>query len=265
MRLTNRDSTETFYQEFGEPGRETIVLLHGLGADHKMWRPQVQEFANRGYFVLVPDLLGHGHSSNVKSLELQDWENQLNDLLREKEINRCILIGVSMGGVIAQSFTVNNPKKVSRLILSDTFGEIQTLPEKVPAYAQLAGFYVHKILGSKLLSRSMASTYKAPFAREAREYFLEASLKADLDQLILARKAINKIDVIEKLKRVDIPSLIIVGDQFGEWFIEINRKIADAMKRSKFVTLKEAMDPSNLVNPVDFNREVLAFLNETAA
>jgi hypothetical protein len=56
----------------------------------------------------------------------------------------------------------------------------------------------------------------------------------------------------------------MVGDQFGEWFIEINRKIAGAMPRSKFVVLENAMDPSNLVNPVDFNREVLKFLRGAA-
>ena len=124
---------------------------------------------------------------------------------------------------------------------------------------------MYKIFGSKLLSKSMASTYKAPFAQEEREYFVEVSLKADFDQLIFTRKAINKIDVIEKLKSLDIRSLIMVGDQFGEWFIEINRKIADVIKRSKFVILKETMDPSNLINPAAFNQEGLTFLEEEGA
>jgi pimeloyl-ACP methyl ester carboxylesterase len=264
MRLTNRDGTETFYQEFGEPAPEAMVLLHGLGADHKMWQSQIREFADKGYFGLAPDMLGHGHSSKVKKLTLQDWENQINDLLQAKNVACAILVGVSMGGVIAQSFAVNNPKKVTRLILSDTFGELKTLPEKGPALAQLAGFYLYKLFGIKLLARSMASTYQAPFAQTAQEYFSEVSLKADLDQLILARKAINKIDVLDQLKSLDIPALIMVGDQFGEWFIKINRKIATALQGSKFVILKEAMDPSNLVNPVDFNQEVLIFLEERA-
>jgi 3-oxoadipate enol-lactonase len=82
MILTNRDGTKTFYQEFGEPAKEAMVLLHGLGADHTMWRPQIREFADQGYFGLVPDLLGHGHSSKVTALTLQDWESQINDLFR---------------------------------------------------------------------------------------------------------------------------------------------------------------------------------------
>ena len=57
----------------------------------------------------------------------------------------------------------------------------------------------------------------------------------------------------------------MVGDQFGESFVEINRKIAAGIKGSKFVVLRESMDPSNLVNPVAFNQEVLAFLQDTSA
>jgi hypothetical protein len=57
----------------------------------------------------------------------------------------------------------------------------------------------------------------------------------------------------------------MVGDQFGKSFIETNRKIADGIKGAKFVVLKDAMDPSNLVNPEAFNQEVLTFLKDTSA
>jgi pimeloyl-ACP methyl ester carboxylesterase len=68
--------------------------------------------------------------------------------------------------------------------------------------------------------------------------------------------------VLDQLRNLHIPALIMVGDQFGQWFVKINRKIAAALQESKSVILEEAMDPSNLVNPVDFNREVLLFLED---
>ena len=52
-----------------------------------------------------------------------------------------------MGGVIAQSYAMNNRDKVSRLILSDTFGELKTLSEKVLGFSQVAGFKIYKLLG----------------------------------------------------------------------------------------------------------------------
>lgn len=265
MIVKNTDGTETFYREFGDPAHEAMVLLHGIGTDHNMWRPQMKEFAGKGFFVLVPDLLGHGRSSKVERLELRDWEKQISDLLGEKQKERCILVGVSMGGVIAQSFAVNKPEAVSRLILSDTFGELKTFQERLLGMSQVVGFRLYKTLGAKMLAKGMATAYKAPFAEQARDYFRGVSLEADFDQLILARKAINRIDVIGRLGRIDIPTLVMVGDQFGKSFIEINRKIADAVKVSRFVVLREAMDPSNLVNPAGFNQEVLTFLREYTA
>ncbi|MGD9144874.1 MAG: alpha/beta hydrolase, partial [Anaerolineae bacterium] len=73
------------------------------------------------------------------------------------------------------------------------------------------------------------------------------------------------IDAIQRIEGDGMPTLVMVGDQFGDAFIEINRKIADGIKGSKFVVLTDSMDPSNLVNPVAFNREVLAFLKDALA
>jgi pimeloyl-ACP methyl ester carboxylesterase len=82
----------------------------------------------------------------------------------------------------------------------------------------------------------------------------------DFDQLVLARKAINKIDAIGKIDGDRIPTMVLVGDQFGKSFVEINRKIANGIAGSKFVILENSMDPSNLVNPDGFNQAVLEFI-----
>lgn len=264
MIIENTDGTQTYIKKAGKLSNEAIILLHGIGADHKMWKPQIDLYADEGYFVLAPDLLGHGNSSKVTQLNLDDWENQVNDLLIHNGIEKCILVGVSMGGVIAQSFAVNNPEKVSKLVLSDTFGELKTTQEKVLGFSQVVGFKIYKVLGGKMLAKGMASAYKAPFAKQAKEYFSQVSLSVDFDQLVLARKAINKIDVIGKIDGDQVPTLILVGDQFGKSFVEINRKIANGIKHSKFVILNNSMDPSNLVNPDDFNKEVLQFLKISA-
>ncbi len=87
-------------------------------------------------------------------------------------------------------------------------------------------------------------------------------LNVNISQLLKARKIINKIDVLNNLKELDIPSLVIVGVCFGNSFIKINRKIADSINNSKFVKLKNSMDPSPMVNPNEFNYEVLKFLKE---
>jgi pimeloyl-ACP methyl ester carboxylesterase len=262
--IANSDNTDTFVEEAGGPGNPAVILLHGIGADHRMWEPQMEVFAKYGFYVLAPDLFGHGNSSKVDTLSMADWEYQINEMLLQLDIAQCILVGVSMGGVIAQSFAINNPKKVSRLVLADTFGELKTLKEKALGFSQVLGFEASSILGGKLLAKGMVKAYEAPYAKRARDYFYEVSLNADFDQLALARQAINKIDAIGKIDGSKIPTLVLVGDQFGETFVKTNYKIAKNIKGAKFGILENSMDPSNLVNPNDFNYYVLKFLLKQA-
>ena len=260
MILKNPDGTETFYEEVNKGGGETLVLLHGIGAESGMWQPQMQSFAEAGYHLLIPDLFGHGRSSKLEHIELSDWSNQINWLLHHHQIEKCHLIGVSMGGVIAQSFLVENDTMVYKVVICDSFGELSTFKEKMLGFSQVFGFHMFKILGTKTLAKGMQSTYKADYAQAAQDYFAQVSLNVDLNQMILARKAINKVDVLPDLENVFNPALVMVGIEFGQAFIDINRKIADALPNSTFITIDQSMDPSNLVNSTAFDKEVLAFL-----
>ena len=260
--LNNPDGTQTHYKTFGSfsPNKATLLLLHGIGADCDMWQPQIQKYSLQGYHVLVPDLFGHGLSSKLSNTNLSDWNNQIIWLLEHQNVEKCTLIGASMGGVIAQSFVVSYPHKVEKIIIADSFGELSTFKEKILGFSAVIGFKLFKILGKKILSQGMHFTYKAEYAALAQDYFERVSLNVDLNQIVLARKAINRIDVLDKLKSITIPALVIVGADFGQSFIEINRKIADSFPNSEFVILEKSIDPSNLVNPAEFDKHVLNFL-----
>ncbi|MDB9529287.1 alpha/beta hydrolase [Oscillatoria sp. CS-180] len=261
MILKNPDGTQTYFEAVGNKTDKPVLLLHGIGADHTMWYKQVKTYTDAGYYLLIPDLFGHGQSSDLASSDLSVWRHQLNWLLESQGVDKCHLIGVSMGGVIAQSFITEHPTKIEKMVISDSFGELRTFKERLLGQAQLLGFHLYKILGNPLLASSMRTAYKATYAQDARDYFEQVSLRADLNQMILARKAINQIDVLEKLRTVTTPTLVMVGADFGQTFIEINAKIADALPNSELFVLERAMDPSNLVNPNEFDRQVLHFLD----
>ena len=192
-----------------------------MGADCDMWKPQMHKDSTRGDHVRVPVQVGQGRSSKLNNINLSDWVNQINWLLEHHKVDKCILIGVSMGGVIAQSFVVAYPHMVEKIIIADSFGELRTFKEKILGFSAVVGFNLFKVLGKKILSQGMRSTYKANYATLAKNYFERVSLNIDLNQIILARKAINRINVLEKLKSITIPALVIVGADFGQSFIEI--------------------------------------------
>ncbi len=104
------------------------------------------------------------------------------------------------------------------MVVSDSFGELKSVLERILGFSQVFGFHAFKFIGHKALAKGMASSYKASYANHARTYFENVSLSLDFDQLILARKAINKIDVLDDLAQVSCPALVMVGKDFGDFF-----------------------------------------------
>lgn len=261
MIFENEKGIKTYYEEYGEKCNPTLLLIHGIGADNQMWSPQKEFYASKGYHLIVPDMLAHGKSSKVSKLTLSDWTKQIEELLIHLNIHKVSIIGVSMGGVIALSFIANYPDMVDKIIISDSFGELKTFSEKILGFSQIIGFRLFKILGNKALAKGMESTYKADFAYRAKKYFKEICQEVDLEQMVLARKAINKIDILDELSNNNFRAIVMVGSEFGKSFIRINKKIADSLG-TELIILQNSMDPSNLVNPDEFNKNVLEFLSK---
>lgn len=259
MKFKNKYGIITNYQTYGDKSKPAVLLIHGIWADYLMWEPQTKVLSENGFWVITPDMIWHWHSSKVKKIKLKDWDNQIIELLNYLKIKKSYFVWVSMGWVIVQHFAANNPKYVKKILISDSFGELKWLTEKSLWLSQIVGFNIFKLFGEKSFAKLMASSYKQDFAKQARNYLTKTLFKANLDQLILARKAINKIDILEKLKNSKVKGLVVVGENFGNKFIEMNRKIANAMD-CKLKTIPNSMDPSNLVNPQEFNKILLKFL-----
>ncbi len=107
----------TVYDLAGNPGNPTVVLIHGLGVNRQMWQDYVSELSRR-YHVLTYDLHGHGESRCEPSkISLSLLSKQLNDLLHELQIDKCVVIGFSLGGMINRRFAMDYPHRVSALVI----------------------------------------------------------------------------------------------------------------------------------------------------
>jgi len=247
------------YDTAGDAAGEPVFLIHGLGAERGMWKHQIGPLAEAGYVVVAPDMLGHGASSRVEELSLDDFVFEIDLLADHLGVNSFTIVGISMGGVIAQHYAVQRPQRLRSVVIADSFGDLQSLMERLIGMSQIVSFRILGLLGRDVFARVITSAYRPTFAKEARKYLYAQALQADIGQLILARKAINRVRVFAGLEQLDIPALVIVGDQCGQRFVDINRKIASHMRNSEFAVIKGAMDPSCLVKPARFNQLVLDF------
>ncbi len=111
------NNIELYYEEYGD-GEAVVILLHGFLSSSKMWaNDYVPKFARR-YKVYAIDVRGHGNSSKVKiGCNLQQMADDIYRFVILKNIDKCILGGMSMGGAIAIQFAINFPDKLKSLIL----------------------------------------------------------------------------------------------------------------------------------------------------
>jgi pimeloyl-ACP methyl ester carboxylesterase len=106
------------FPRFGQ-GPEVVVLLHGIASDSDFWKPLVGLLPSDQFTIIVPDLLGHGQSPKPGYIKYTtgDQARAVVRLLKKRRVRNCILVGHSMGSLVASRVATLQPKKVSRLLL----------------------------------------------------------------------------------------------------------------------------------------------------
>ena len=116
-----------FWSVKGKENKYPIILLHGFGASSKHWRKNSNYFAKKGYSVYSIDLIGFGNSSQPGTREIGKldngvWCNQVNDfiqdVIRPKTSNKIILIGNSLGSLVALTCAVYIKNEIASVIAS---------------------------------------------------------------------------------------------------------------------------------------------------
>lgn len=116
-----RDGVQLAYETFGDPAAPPVILLHGFTADHRMWVDQWCAL-EEAYFVVAPDLRGHGLSDAPEDLAayaIAEYAQDIAALADHLELDLFALAGCSFGGMIALQVAVTWPERVAALIVSD--------------------------------------------------------------------------------------------------------------------------------------------------
>jgi 3-oxoadipate enol-lactonase len=260
MILQTTDDVHLFYETYGDSHHPALLLLHGLGADHQMWRPQIARYPSEGFFAIAPDMRGHGSSSVPDSFALGDCARDMAELLGALGVARATIAGVSMGGLIAQQMACDYPELMDRLVVADSFSGTSTALERFNGW--LASVLL-TLLPSSLQTKLLVSTYTKMGKPQVAAYFEAQAGSIENARLRQMRRAVNKFDILDRLGEIACPTLVLVGDGFGQMAVNMARTTAEAIPDSAFKVLEGGGDPSNLLVPDAFDREVLGFIKES--
>lgn len=115
-------------------GPQVVLLLHGIATDGSFWAPLVSQLSPKQYTIIVPDLLGHGASPKPEYIRYStaDQADAVRAVLRQRNVKKVIIVGHSMGGLVATRLASADPKIVRKLLLYEP-----------PLFADLPEFKTH--------------------------------------------------------------------------------------------------------------------------
>src|SRR5579871_3250045 len=105
------------YRTAGDDNDEPIMLIHAFASQSSSWAQVAVALARRGFRVIVPDLRGHGRSAWTDSYALDDFEQDLIDLVDALKLQRLSLLGHSLGGHLALRLAMRLPERIDRLVI----------------------------------------------------------------------------------------------------------------------------------------------------
>jgi 3-oxoadipate enol-lactonase len=239
-----------------------LVMSHSLACDLTMWDEQAAVL-RRNFKVLRFDTRGHGNSDAPEggyTLDMLAYD--VHGLLQGLGVDRCHWVGLSMGGMIGQTFALKFPKMFATLVLADTTSRYA--PEALPLWqgriktAQAQGM-------EALVETTLQRWFTEPFRKSHPEVTarVSAMIRATpVPGYVGCCTAIPQINVTERLKEIKCPALVVVGEQDAGTPVALSREIQAALPGSELVIIPSASHLSNLEQPTAFLRALTTFLNK---
>jgi 3-oxoadipate enol-lactonase len=250
------------YALLGQESAPAVVLGHALGSNSDIWGYQLPLLTAR-FRVLVYDLPGHGESDPpISEDSFDDLADDLAALLDHTGISQVTLVGLSIGGMIAQHFASLFPDRLQALVLCSTGFQTDEAGKKIfgDRIAQVTERGIEPQVDG-----SMSRWFTPQFLSSAPatiEWVKQMYRKTSPIGFINACRAIQDLDTLDRLPRITAPTLLIPGELDPAFPVSFSRTMQSRIKNAELSVLAGAAHIGNVERPHEFNEILYKFLAE---
>lgn len=244
-----------------------VVFIHGVGGSAMTAQPQMQTFRAAGYAPLAPNLPGYGGRPAIERIDFEEFSEDCEAQIAAAGLVRPVLVGHSLGGMIAQTMLRRKPDGYQAVVLVGTS----------PAFGKPDGDFQRKFVADRLAPLASGRTMPALADGMIKEII---GLNADPAGVALAvasmaavpastyKACVEAIVTFEEranLAQIGVPVLCLVGEFDKNAPPAMMERMAAKIPGARLTVLPGLGHLPNLENPAAFDAAVLAFLRDVAA
>lgn len=257
--ITLADDIEIAYDDVGTG--TPVVFVHGFPHTRALWSPQVGALVDRARCI-APDLRGFGDSGVSGPWTMDRYADDLAKLLDVTRVDKAVVTGLSMGGYIAFAFWRRHQQRVRALVLADTRAGSDS-PQARARREELIDLARHR--GSYAVADAMITGMIGKGTRARNPDVVESVYRmlrsAPVEGIVGALEAMmHRPDSTPTLATIDVPTLIVVGEEDVLTPVEEARAMHEAIRGSRLEVIAGAGHVSNVERPATFNHVLSEFL-----
>lgn len=244
--------------------RASVVMLHGIGADSRLWEPQRATFAARGYHPVALDFPGYGSRPPAESLDFEGLAADVEAAIAECGPGPVVLLGHSMGGMVAQTLLRRRPGAYAAAILCATS----------PAFGNPSGEFQQAFVAARLKpldeGRSMADMAEENFAHLTgpkgagtpwRDHAIAVLGATPSPTFRAAVRCLVTFDERAALGAIRIPVLCLAGEADTNAPAPVMERMAGRIPGAEYRCMAGIGHLPNIEAPEAFNAIILDFLD----
>ena len=245
----------------GSTNKEPIIFLHGIGGDSHSWDFQLEEFS-KDFKTISWDMPGYGRSKLEKEMTFEYLGESLIAMLDRLEIDKCHLVGHSMGGMVAQQAIATNSDRFKSVILSATS----------PAFGRPNGDFQKNFILARLkpleagLTMADLAEKQVPtmIGDEPNSKGVEIALKSmsnlSKETYVASMHCLVTFDRRDNLSLINLPTLLIAGEKDKNAPAPVMEKMGTKISNAEYVCISGAGHLANMERPKKFNNIIYNFI-----
>ena len=246
---------KVFYQIKEAETDQAIIFIHGSGENSYVWNNQLAKL-DLNYKLIAIDLPSHDQSDNFSELSLELYVEVIKNLVNNLELKKVILAGHSLGGAVIQSYYFNYPDEVYALILVGTGARLRVSPIILTSLQNNFQEFLDGL--------PIGGFYRRTSKEIINEYIAE-TLKTDRQVTYNDYKICDDFDVMDKMSLIDVPCLIICGNEDRLTPPKYSKYFHEKIKNSELRIIDKASHMVMLEKPEELNQVIKEFVKKYLA